>query len=377
MKKSDPGQVVGGRATALPLSLVAVICFILCAHPVLGYPAIIVLTPLAVLPLLARISFLPGTVSLALLVIWCFASATWTFVHRGPDAMSFDLSMSLLVVLAVGVVPRGKGAVQILIAAAAAGMAVMLSRFFAMNGITLSFDTESGSGRHTVPGINANYLSYLIVTVCALTLALVNRGRRMHWLAWFGWFGISLVATTMTGSRGALISLALIGVWVVLHPLVARWANLVGRVAWLALPTLAVSGVLDEALRPAKATIRETGDLNGRLTIWPLARELFHEHPLRGTGAGTFEFISGLGIRTHNAFLSYASETGIVGLVLFLTATWRLGVTPLRDGSERLMVGVAVLLAAAPILYTGAWDRSPVFWLSLALSGAYSRAWRV
>ena len=65
--------------------------------------------------------------------------------------------------------------------------------------------------------------------------------------------------------------------------------------------------------------------LEGRIAIWKNTLHLVREHPLTGTGLGTFgaafrhyqtNFVNKYVDHAHNDYLEFASETGLVGLAL-------------------------------------------------------------
>jgi len=68
----------------------------------------------------------------------------------------------------------------------------------------------------------------------------------------------------------------------------------------------------------AGSAARATGDLAGRLTIWPEARQVFGEHLLVGVGAGGFRAVGTSGIGAHDVVLELGAGLGLVGIALFL-----------------------------------------------------------
>ena len=62
-----------------------------------------------------------------------------------------------------------------------------------------------------------------------------------------------------------------------------------------------------------------------RVTIWEDAVQVFNEDPIFGTGFNTYAYMGRVGLYTdtHNYYLKVLSETGLIGLLIFL---WLLGV---------------------------------------------------
>ncbi len=83
------------------------------------------------------------------------------------------------------------------------------------------------------------------------------------------------------------------------------------------------SGVLDATLRPRGASDRERGDFNGRLTLWPDAREEFWDHPFLGRGVDSFAATNPLRIAAHNALLDVGTGLGVLGIALFVALIWQ------------------------------------------------------
>ncbi|HEY8029223.1 MAG TPA: O-antigen ligase family protein [Gaiellaceae bacterium] len=115
------------------------------------------------------------------------------------------------------------------------------------------------------------------------------------------------------------------------------------------------------------------GSLNSsnRWTWWEEAWHGFVQHPAGGTGAGTFQFTDEL-LRSspntttepHNVPLQFLSETGIVGLLLFLAAAGAAVIAVVRtralaQGPERAAVTALAIGAAAFLVHLVAdvdWD---------------------
>ena len=56
--------------------------------------------------------------------------------------------------------------------------------------------------------------------------------------------------------------------------------------------------------------------------------DLFWENPLAGVGLGNFQVVSGLGAYSHSDYIEVASNTGIIGFILYFSIygmiLWRL-----------------------------------------------------
>lgn len=361
-------QPIGATKTALSpqlgqaLTLLGI--FTLVGLPQLTTVANVVILPLALALQLPSVK--PKLVHglFLILLLWCFATSQWSADAGLSDRFSMRLAFSAICVFSIIVATNSPKGFTLFLGSVAAGQGALLLQFFHENGLASNADGM----RASITGINANYFAYSIAASSVATLALIPRLRRRgSQMACFIVLSFAVWALVVSGSRGAELSMGVMLAWSVV-PLRAR--KHVGKLLPLMIPLqaiIALSGVLDEHLRPTTTSVRETGDLNGRLTLWPLAREVFHSHPLRGVGVGSFELASGSSVLPHNAYLTWAAESGIVGLALFTCLVthmlsrpaWKRGRVPFEAG--------AVILMNLPLLYSGVWDRSPVFWITLAL----------
>jgi len=141
------------------------------------------------------------------------------------------------------------------------------------------------------------------------------------------------VAFILTYSRGAWVvlgAIAPLGV-ILLRP--ARWRTVIARCAGFAalagflvftLTRTVVPGTPDGGLAARAASIADSGDysVQGRLNFWRAGLEIFRDHPLVGTGPGTFGAVHAAYQRdvryyardAHNVYVQIMAEMGAVGL---------------------------------------------------------------
>jgi len=180
------------------------------------------------------------------------------------------------------------------------------------------------------------------------------------------------VALVLTYSRGAWVSLALtfpIAV-VVLSP--TSWVASARRFGVLAFFGAAVVVILTRAtvlensmrgLQENEGTTAILGDLSiqGRLAFWSSGVRMFVDHPVLGTGAGTFGAAHPFYQRdvrfyakdAHNRYLQTAAELGVVGLgaligvVVSITMLWRHTLQSTRHREEYpIVAGIGLGLLA-------------------------------
>ncbi len=244
----------------------------------------------------------------------------------------------------------------------------------------------------TFPTSNA-LAGYLLLGVfCAVGLASAARGRAGQW----GW-GLcgGLLAATLVGtrSRGGILAagVGLLGYGIGAARLVPgrgrRMAALVGAgllamvvgvALWEGPASLARWAHLPSALTGATAE----PSFRWRQLIYTWSLAMIRDHPLLGTGPGTFPLVLGqyqqvpyvTGRYAHNAWLQFAAETGIPFTLLLLAGfvlSIRRGLRFLRAAApdERpLVLGIlsALLASAAHALLDFDWSL-PAIALSICL----------
>ena len=299
-------------------------------------------------------------------------STIWTVApFNSAIGLRNTLASMVLLASARAVVARRRD-VWILGAGLLAGCLLGFRRLLTENrGVQLRGQYDATAARLGIEGLNYNYLAYSFVTGIAILamLVLITRGTTRHrpvavvaaGLALLLWVGVLL-----NGTRGAVIAAYALGVWWLVARRDARrsWRSAV--VAVVVAFAAVFSGVLDATLRATAGTSdRERGDLNGRLSVWPDAREEFWDHPFLGRGVDSFAATNPLRIAAHNALLDVGTGLGVLGIVLFVALIWQ-ALKPSDDSIQYLALG-GFLVASAPILLTGFWIESPMFWLALGL----------
>jgi O-antigen ligase len=186
--------------------------------------------------------------------------------------------------------------------------------------------SQEVTGRYSVEGFNPNSLGFLLVLAIPIAwhLGLTHRNPILRWVNRL-YMPIGTLATLLTGSRGALVVLA---VALLIVPATLGRLSIGLKVAVLTVITASVvaAGIFVPPVTWARLATTadeiESGSLNERRVIWEAGLELFPRHPIGGVGAGGFPqavrpFLGYKGM-AHNTFLSVLLEEGIVGLTLFV-----------------------------------------------------------
>jgi O-antigen ligase len=231
------------------------------------------------------------------------------------------------------------------------------------------------TGRYTVEGFNPNSLAFLLVLAVPIAwhLGLNQRGAILRWINRL-YIPVGTLATFLTGSRGALIILA-----VALLIVPATLGRLSLRMKLGFLSVIAASVIAAVVYVPPITWARlattadeiQSGTLNERKIIWEAGLELFPRHPVGGVGAGAFpEAVKpflGYKIEAHNTFLSVLLEEGVVGLTLFSLMFLSLFFHARSVAPEERRFVLVLLLTFVAGLMPRSWEFDKPTWLMFAL----------
>ncbi|WP_160175906.1 O-antigen ligase family protein [Cryobacterium roopkundense] len=305
------------------------------------------------------------------LTLWYVLSQAWA-ADRATTGLSIQNQLAVLAVfLAVRTTVTTRRSLQIVGWGYVTGCVYAALLIFRQNPST-GFRSELSFDRIVYAGVNINYVAYALTAGLAVIVLLGAASTRRSYRVWLlVCTGLLLVAVWYSETRGALLAVGMMAGWIVVYRIAPA---LLVRVVWGAVAVSAAAiatGVADALLRTTDAgsAARATGDLAGRLTIWPEARQIFGEHLIEGVGAGGFRAINTWGVGAHDVILELGTGLGIVGIVLFLgvvvsslTSTHWAHSVRLRP----LLVGT-FLLSCAPLYLSGHWELSPAGWIVLAL----------
>ncbi|WP_327031944.1 O-antigen ligase family protein [Micromonospora ureilytica] len=238
--------------------------------------------------------------------------------------------------------------------------------------------------RYGIEGVNYNYTAYSLAAGVALAavLMLLGPATKIEWLCLLAAAAVLFWGVLLTGTRGALISVLVGAGYLLLSTVAARLARamavVVVPIVLIGVP-LGLYRVLSSEMLWLDGAFagRETGDLSGRLYIWPYAVSSWGESPLLGIGPGMLTATGRLGIGAHNLLLSVGNDLGLVGVLLYAgILTFALAI-PFRHTVGGCVRAAGVFLVSqTPIWLTGHWEASPVCFVALALVSVAPVAFR-
>ncbi|WP_328534908.1 O-antigen ligase family protein [Micromonospora zamorensis] len=228
--------------------------------------------------------------------------------------------------------------------------------------------------RYGVDGVNINYTSYTLATGAVLAAVLLCVGPRSRVMR--AVLVVTLLALAygvlLTGSKGATLGLVLGAAFLALSRITWKLAGVMARVCVpaliLLLPFTAASLFSSTAQRLDGLFGRETGDLSGRLEVWPVAISAWMEHPFAGLGPGVFRLENPYQIGPHNLLLTVGTDLGLIGVLLYgSTMVAALTYAARNPGHTGRVVAGLFATSLLPIWLSGHWEYSQGAWLVLAL----------
>ena len=213
----------------------------------------------------------------------------------------------------------------------------------------------------------ANTFAAFLLLMLPLALARLSCATKPREIFDFG-FVAALLATSLqlTSSRGAWFALIGVAPLMVLVLRPPSWAMVVRRLAVVALLSVVAVALLTSA--PPKVVGRtsqllESGNrsVGDRIEYWLNALDIFKDHPVTGTGAGTFGYVLARYQRSilvyaqdpHNIYLQTAAEMGLIGLAALgallaaIAGLWLRALRRFPTGEEHgIAAGIGLSLAA-------------------------------
>lgn len=188
---------------------------------------------------------------------------------------------------------------------------------------------------------NPNDLAALTLPIFAMSVAVLQGRSRRAWIRFSALAGVVVLPTLIfvTQSRGGILALATMGLLILVQYRRQVRGLAIGVLVAGAVFLVAPPEVWDRLGGLVKAgdteTLREVdaeGSAEQRFEIWRVAGQIITDHPISGVGLGRYpvvhaEYAAGSGFLPtargqrdpHSIYLNILAETGIPGLLLFLS----------------------------------------------------------
>ncbi|WSG39822.1 O-antigen ligase family protein [Dactylosporangium sp. NBC_01737] len=312
---------------------------------------------------------LPDVAAVAL-TLYATMSLNWTVDAAGTLLAVQNQWAALAVFVTVRLVVTDAAKLRFVVAGYVAGAVYGVTLIVVQNLHVLTLSRTSGA-RYGIDGLNYNYLGYALalgaVMIVVLSRMVANPAARFPLVLPLAGLTLGVV---WCGSRAAFLGMACAAVWLLVWRTARRIGVGVLATVMLALALAVAYGSIDDTLNALDGVSgRATGDIAGRLTTWPIARDVIAEHFWFGLGSASFRFVNPFGIGAHNVVLELGAGLGAVGVVLFLGTIYAAVVHATRDAdpSVRAPLVGAFILVSGPIYMSGHWELSPAAWVALAI----------
>lgn len=267
-----------------------------------------------------------------------------------------------------------------------AGMALVLTSTFANIVIDLPWSRTQNQGLGVDHSVFVEYVSQSVMTAVFLAFTIQRTWATKEIRTRITWGGVSLLALfsvmfLLQGRSGLLASAIVIAVMTVIYaPPARRWLALIMMFVAMTLLLMSSPLMLERVLQGYKEVIHHEAfsrtSLGLRMDMWLLALNNFWEHPLLGTGVGTYHHIAAAHfsrfepadlistvIHPHNQYLFFAVEYGVTGLMAFCWFLWRLFKTAyISSSSERsILFATTAVIAVDSLFNVPLWYRAESF----------------
>jgi len=218
-----------------------------------------------------------------------------------------------------------------------------------------------------------NQAAFLVVGIAiAIHELMIKKNRNSRIVFYVGAIIINIYSVLLTGSRGALVSLAL--VIFVAFVLIQKSdenkiQNIVKKLVQITglffLAYVVTKQFLPEEIYQRLFNFNSYSGGSERTTIWKNVIGLFYENPLIGGGWGSFWGYNDNHMAVHNTYLAELTDAGIVGLALFLAPPIYIVLTSLKN---KYILPILLLISGyVPSFFLDAANKR-FFWNSLIIS---------
>lgn len=297
-------------------------------------------------------------IAAAAFALWNVVSVYWSRAPSATLSIAITLAQLLVFVWLVSEFCRGPAALARLM------QAFVLGNYLALGIAMLLLFQDAYVARAT--GRDPNEFATVLAWGIPMAAWLVARGGKgvLHYLN-IAYPALAVFGLVLSASRGGLL-VALVGLAAI--PFMVAGLGVAKRIALMAILSVGVVATFSlapQAFPQLQANLDRLGEtseeltegtLTGRTLIWAETIRIIRSSPVVGVGAGGARQLyaeTSLGRQrvAHNVFLQVASETGLVGLLLYLAMIALAGVGLLA--MERPFRPYAWVLLAAVVVGMG------------------------
>jgi hypothetical protein len=307
----------------------------------------------------------PGMVDVMAIVFTAWATFCDSEHWAGPTSSLFYWMLCLLFIATRHSVSSVREFVSVCVVYIAGCFYVAIT-------VILQAPFSTGAEWRPTTGANINYTAYVLLTGIVLIFAITavvpvtNRIRSAQACI------ATILATGIwfTGTRAALLGLGAGIAFTLTRKLAASrvgWVLIAGGLVPATLLAVGLGLYGDAQLTELERLFnRQTGDLSGRLDVWPYARAVWDSEQLTGVGMNHFLLMNPMGIGAHNVVLTLGVDFGWIGLLLYASMVTAVFVG-FGSHTRCRRLGGMLLLSWLLIWATGHWEAASAAWLVLGL----------
>jgi putative inorganic carbon (HCO3(-)) transporter len=316
-----------------------------------------------------KIRVLPTAILALVFMGWGFASLLWaSTLSAGTQQLQvYIMRFAIFLLLIPNMINTRKRLNQMMGVIALDGLALFLTSLW-----ILVTDGYAPGARFTIFKVNENMVGVAAMITLAGVLWQAAHRRKFYQL-WNILAGIYLLfaigITALSGSRGSTISLVVILAVFLLWRSTRRWAVI--ALVFLLLAVLIYPAMFTTMVERFLLTQGDTL-LNGREFTWQASWKVIQSSPLVGTGIGGSRFailpylahifsdpLSGAAV--HNPILTLWVETGLIGLLLYLSipgaavGSFVLSLRTARRGKDAWLLPYFAIISSIALGYILSW----------------------
>jgi len=205
----------------------------------------------------------------------------------------------------------------------------------------------------------------------------VIRNRKWLRMLNYAYIPLATFAILLTASRTALLAVIIAYMFILVAAQSLGWITRIFIIAMLGGAIYGVTQYVPAASFERLNTIGESiseNDLTGRGEIWQEGIEFIRDYPVLGIGGGNFAYRSTIGLPAHNLVISVWAETGLIGVVLYLSIIGVVIWSALRHRPMEAFFWCTLILIWATGAASLNWEARKQTWLifGLTMASAYS-----
>jgi O-antigen ligase len=223
-------------------------------------------------------------------------------------------------------------------------------------------------GRYSAPGVNAVDMALMLIIAMPIAMHLVLASGRAKQnlvlkLLNLAYIPLAIFALALTGSRTSLLAIIPFGFYMALSPQIRLQRKILVAVGVL-IALIALFPLIPESLIGRLGTLGSSiagADIGGRVDIWREAIAILARHPVFGIGGGALD--STIGTAAHNTYVSVATETGVIGFVLFISLLGVALAQTMRLPASKSSLWLTIFMTWAIGVLSLSWEFRKVTWL--------------